>query len=543
MSRGLSPGSIGLVMTAIVLGGLPALAAEPMLVLHTHHFPTAIPLKDGEQTRQVTRFALWIDVIDEKGGKGSFVVEEEKLTFNDFGDPRRIDGKAATVYPVHFKAYDEGKRYSRQVFDIVFEDNRIAAPLRFAWFGNKANVHYLSMYALKKNQTRHASHLWELRPLKSSPDALGEQPQSGYFRFETFDRTGCINLTRTSSDGRLCAYFDPNGIILGDDFWSEGTTLLASEPFFARLKSIGADPAKLSRRAFRLDSDDSLDTEYILVLAATDLGPHRLLVKKKGTLQQILPLKDLDRETHIDLQKSLSTVPANEQEAIGRLRQLRGFTFRFGVENKHVTNLASLCADAADLDPVVKRLPNLSRLEFNGARIPADSLKCLADLKGLEQLEFKHCEIDDKSLKNLSHAPTLKKLTFKGTSGIKVTSLAYFEKLSNLESLTVERYDADLHLQSQPYFDEGMKHLKGLTKLKSLHFVERLTDAGVAHLADLKNLEELILYARELGERSLKTIDELQTLKSLSLPYWNGSKNKLEELHERIRNRKMKVGP
>ena len=77
---------------------------------------------------------------------------------------------------------------------------------------------------------------------------------------------------------------------------------------------------------------------------------------------------------------------------------------------------------------------------------------------------------------------------------------------------------AFLNLRDTRITDEGLKHLRMLRKLRSLH-LERtaVTDKGIAQLAELANLEYLNLYGTKVGDRGLRHLAKLKKLRSLYL--------------------------
>jgi hypothetical protein len=67
--------------------------------------------------------------------------------------------------------------------------------------------------------------------------------------------------------------------------------------------------------------------------------------------------------------------------------------------------------------------------------------------------------------------------------------------------------------------DEGVAHLKSLSKLVELHLDSpRITDVGLAHLKGLKNLEVLTLTGPQITDASIAHLKGLVKLRSLFIP-------------------------
>src|SRR5262249_15513093 len=93
--------------------------------------------------------------------------------------------------------------------------------------------------------------------------------------------------------------------------------------------------------------------------------------------------------------------------------------------------------------------------------------------------------------------------------------LAHFAALENVELFQMRREDEPKDLAP---LDEGLKHLRGMKKLKSLNLHgQRVGDAGLAHLGALTGLEELYLSGDHVTAAGLKHLEGLQELRRFVL--------------------------
>jgi hypothetical protein len=91
--------------------------------------------------------------------------------------------------------------------------------------------------------------------------------------------------------------------------------------------------------------------------------------------------------------------------------------------------------------------------------------------------------------------------------------IAYLSRLRNLEYLSFSR---------TAITDRGLANLSGLTNLKYLSLSESaVTDAGMAHLSELASLRSLYLFNTEVTDGGLPHLRRLSSLRHLGL---NGTK-------------------
>jgi hypothetical protein len=477
--------------------------------------------------RYITAFALQIDSITDKGGKGTLTIEEDSLTFNDYGDASNTGWTTPTKYPVRFQREPKTSAgVGRVLYDVIFADGRLPGRLWLAWSDDPGVIPRLVVRSEKAEGRDGPDRVLNLYHPTIRPDALGNNDQPDHFHFETLAVEPTSTLNRADARPRLKrialrgslkgpAYvdLDPNHLMLSPAGDVQGTTCLGWKPIEVKFKPLGPDPAKKGRRAFALVPQVGARS-YILVLGAKELDPHRLVIKETGKVAQVLPLTDSHRTYHLRNQPELLKVPAEERKAIEQLRTICGYKFRVFFENKHVSAVMLLDGDISKLDPILKPLVHLKELDFNKAKLPATGLSCLKGMKELVALSFYYCEINDDGLASVKDTTTLQRLLFFGSQGPTARGLAHFEKLTNLTMFQIRREDEP---KDGPILDEGLKYLKGMTRLTSLNLHgQRITNEGLAHLGALTSLREMYLSADLVTEAGLKHLEGLRDLADIT---------------------------
>ena len=159
-------------------------------------------------------------------------------------------------------------------------------------------------------------------------------------------------------------------------------------------------------------------------------------------------------------------------EPIGHLTGLRVLSLAdTGVTDKGLEHLGSLCS--------------LRALELRESSITSRGLAVLKDLPALEYLDL-HTGVTDAGLKHVGEHPNLRWLRIR-TGNIWGPGLAELANMPRLERLCI--------WGTSPISDRHIKYMEGLTQLKSLSLwggtCSRLTNASLASIGKLKNLEEL----------------------------------------------------
>jgi hypothetical protein len=161
---------------------------------------------------------------------------------------------------------------------------------------------------------------------------------------------------------------------------------------------------------------------------------------------------------------------------------------------------------------IVTDVPTLRRVSFPlGGRLTDEGLAQLSQLARLEVLDIANCgEITSAGLAHLKKLPHLKQLALPYSTTD--AGLAPLEGLTELESLTISHYRAD------PITDAGLARLKGLRRLRHLLLNDlQTTDAGLANLCGLQELRILEFGRVPVGDAGLVHLGKLQNLQYLDI--------------------------
>ena len=238
-----------------------------------------------------------------------------------------------------------------------------------------------------------------------------------------------------------------------------------------------------------------------------------------GSLQSLAPLTELrelslagKRITNRGLRAleqlpSLHTLRLPEQLAgLTALRHVADCTQLRNLQLQgRLVNDASLAA--------LTKLTNLEELRLGGDRVSPDGLAQLAALPSLRYLFFwsEHC--DDAALEAISQIKSLRQLRFGRDIHITHAGVAHLTNLPKLE---------DLSLFDTPITDIALVHVSKMHQLKRLKLDQaEVTDAGLASITSLQALEMLSVPAH-ITDRGLQHIAQLRNLQCL----WAGSSSK-----------------
>jgi hypothetical protein len=243
-----------------------------------------------------------------------------------------------------------------------------------------------------------------------------------------------------------------------------------------------------------------------------------------------LIFKPISRLTGLKILTLSSTGITNEGLVyLKSLRSLRGLELtEASVGNRGLAVLKDLPAleylalttgvTDADLAQVAQ-VSNLRWLRIAGGRMWGSGLAELAKLPRLERLCLSTArgggQISDRHIKYLEGITRLKSLTLWGVDDLTDASLASISKLKNLEELYFIRADTK-------FTPEGVASLKNLKNLRKVHFSqtwagptnERYGDEAVRQLASLPGLESIkgINYLSAEGMKTLATFRNLKCL-------------------------------
>jgi hypothetical protein len=172
--------------------------------------------------------------------------------------------------------------------------------------------------------------------------------------------------------------------------------------------------------------------------------------------------------------------------AVARLRSLREL------------NLAGTRVDSDGLSHL-RGLSRLRSLDLAFTAVGDDGLAAVARLRGLRSLNLHGTPITDAGLKHLRRLAGLTTLVLQRTA-ITDAGLPSLRGLTRLETLS---------LVNTAVGPDGLAHLRPLARLRHLGLAgTRITDAGLVHLKSFKNLESLSLSATAIGNVGLKVFRE-----------------------------------
>lgn len=138
--------------------------------------------------------------------------------------------------------------------------------------------------------------------------------------------------------------------------------------------------------------------------------------------------------------------------------------------------------------------------------IDAEVARQIANAKNLQYLHLG--QADDAVLEPIGGMKSLRTLEL-GSTKVTEAGVAHLGGLTDLERV---------NLSYTPQTDDGLKHLAGMKKLKSLNLAKcQIEGPGLAHLAAMKQLEELHLEYNPLTEEALPHLLRLTGLRDLNL--------------------------
>lgn len=218
---------------------------------------------------------------------------------------------------------------------------------------------------------------------------------------------------------------------------------------------------------------------------------------------------------------TLSPPVPEEREAAEAIRQLGGW---YALDaDQHVVEVNMVYhEDAAvgkrydnpqtDTDAVLQHLtafPRLKGLFLTQGQATDRSLPLVAGRTSLEVLMIWEARgVSDVGVAHLAKLVNLNNLHI-NNGKLTDRSLAILSRLPRLQHLS---------LQGNAFTDEGLRHLRDMTQLRSLWLglgASRFTDAGLVHLAKLANLEELDLQGSPLTRSGREQLEKLPKLRSL----------------------------
>jgi Leucine-rich repeat (LRR) protein len=204
----------------------------------------------------------------------------------------------------------------------------------------------------------------------------------------------------------------------------------------------------------------------------------------------------------------LQTPSAQDQKAAEKELRKRGVKFNA------VSLYASFIEDFKTREEAEEFCKGNVHIVINDSKkLKREDLTFLRDLPNLKEVVVGP-DFPDDWCKDLEPLTQLEGLFFRGLwaqqKGLTDRGLAPVAKLNNLQALS---------LLDTRVTDDGLRHIKGLTKLRwlSLRYARNITNAGLVHLKDLKNLEDLSLEATKTTAAGLVHLQGLTKLRRVRL--------------------------
>ena len=175
---------------------------------------------------------------------------------------------------------------------------------------------------------------------------------------------------------------------------------------------------------------------------------------------------------------------------------------------------------AQETTPAAAALAWLKRLDVDYARprfqtLTTESLKTVTDIVlGGHTKAGPNIHIPAEDFRHLSALTSLKKANLGDIAGLTDEALAHIGRLTSL---------THLYLHQGQFTDAGVKHLAGLKNLTRLVLGgnEPITDAGLATLLALKTLEDLRISYTSVSDAGMKMLQQLPRLKKVRIIHTN----------------------
>jgi outer membrane protein assembly factor BamB len=197
--------------------------------------------------------------------------------------------------------------------------------------------------------------------------------------------------------------------------------------------------------------------------------------------------------------------------AVGEIKDGSSRPLAVVLTEKHISR-------GAITSEVLGHLKNFRRpivLNLAGTSISGEGLGQLTDLESLVGLSLEFCEqVSDAALNSLQSFEQLRVLVLAGTE-VSDVGMRHLTKLKNLTALDLEVCDGITDAACEPLGE--MRQLKALVFKKTGFEPNRISDAGLARLKNLSDLELLNLYGNNLTDAGLVHLESLTKLRELNL--------------------------
>jgi hypothetical protein len=170
-------------------------------------------------------------------------------------------------------------------------------------------------------------------------------------------------------------------------------------------------------------------------------------------------------------------------------------------------------------------------VSFWECEISAEVLEALGRCKSVEEISIVDCRCDTSGLAHLANLPKLKRLTMHRIK-LDGDALAHLGKCVSLESLslTYSTFPADEIENLRPLNkltycalgftsvgDEQLSVVSSWPNLQRIDLSDHVTDAGLDHLTELKNLDSLAFLQSKVTDEGIVKLVKLPKLKSIQM--------------------------
>lgn len=314
--------------------------------------------------------------------------------------------------------------------------------------------------------------------------------------------------------------------LYGCNITDKGLAHLGSMPSLKMLNLSGCPPGSIDINNPRISDAGMAHLKRARTLERLDLPNTGISDKGLAHLSELSNLRSLS----VGLRTGLSGLPNHYgDEGVKSLAKLRRLeTLRIG--GPHVTDAAM---------PDIASLSSLRELALYGCPITREGLSFLTALKSLEGLSIHRADLKKADLAILNQIPSLVELSVTPVGGGDgPINIAGLRRLQRLELGTMKKSiminDEDMaslaglsdlrqltlwEIKSNGVItDAGMKHLSGLTAMERLSVGgPGVTDRGLECLSGMTGLWYLNLRRGSFGDQSLKRLEELKSLKTVSI--------------------------
>lgn len=261
-----------------------------------------------------------------------------------------------------------------------------------------------------------------------------------------------------------------------------------------------------------------------------------------GNVAQLVNLKKLKTLNLINgsiTNEAVKTIAAAFPELVGldlsSNSLLTDIATREIAKLKQLESLGLLFCNISDFGIInIATLPKLHTLDIRGnTKIGDGGLRALAKMPSLRSLKHRNPEVSDEGIRALLEAKNLTNLEIQDfrISGQSGEYIRQMEKLVGLIIFRCENFDSygllalrglkldRLTLRGLPIDDSAMEAFTELQTIKRLYLAElpSVSDEGMAHTANLKDLIILDIWDVPLTDKSMETIEKFPALRILSL--------------------------